>query len=71
MTTFLKESLVSQCVKSRQLNVIFDYANLIGKMWVTHLSLVASLVAPCYSSSPRRSPPRDPVNLFRSLLVMS
>jgi hypothetical protein len=62
--------LVSYFIKTNQFGTLFVYADLVGKMWLTDLSLVAKLVAPCYSSSPKGAPPRDPVNLFRSLLLM-
>ncbi len=67
---FLKDSMVTHFGKPSQFSVLFVYANLIGKMWLTDLPVVSRLVAPCYSSSPRGTPPRDPVNLFRSLLLM-
>jgi hypothetical protein len=67
---FVKESLLKQLVDTGQTSVLFTQAELIAKMWLTDLTPVASLVAPCYSTSSRGAPPRDPVCLFRSLLLI-
>lgn len=67
---FVKESLLARLVKTGQTSVLLTHAQLIGKMWLTDLTPIAHLVAPCYSSSTRGAPPRDPVDLFRSLLLM-
>lgn len=66
---FVKESLRKQLVDASQTSVLFTHTDLIGKMWLTDLS-PGVLVAPCYSTSSRGTPPRDPVCLFRSLLLM-
>ena len=67
--TFVKESLRKQFIDTGQTSVLLSHAELIGKVWLTDLTKVASLVAPCYSASSRGAPPRDPVCLFRSLLL--
>ena len=68
--SFLKESLRGHLIDTGQISTLYTQSELIAKMWVTDLTAVAALVAPCYSSSSRGAPPRDPVCLFRSLLVM-
>ena len=68
--SFLKESLREHLIDTGQISTLYTQSELIAKMWVTDLTAVAALVAPCYSSSSRGAPPRDPVCLFRSLLVM-
>jgi hypothetical protein len=67
---FVKESLLEQLVNNGQGSVLFTYAELIAKMWLTDLTPVASLVAPATELLPGERRPRDPVCLFRSILLI-
>jgi len=41
----------------------------LAKVWITDLSQVYKILAPQYSSN-KGAPPRDPVDMFRSILLM-
>ncbi len=65
---FVKEPLLKQLVNTGQRLVLYTYAELIREMWLTDLTPVASLVAPCYSSLLAKR--RHGIRYASSLLLM-
>ena len=66
---FLKEALCAFFILTGHINALFTRIDWLVRMWVTDLSYIHEVLGVRYSGKGR--PPRDPVPLFRSLLLMA
>lgn len=67
----VKERLVQEYIIPGKMPVLLANAQYIGKMWILDLSAVRCLLRKSYSNSIRGRPPRDPVAMFRALMLMT
>jgi len=68
---FVQDFLNRFFILSGQQVTIFTKSDLILKLWITDLTGIAFLLKSRYSKSTKGAPPKDPVALFRSLILMS
>ncbi len=68
---FVEDFLNRYFISTRQHITILTKKDLIVKLWRTDLTGIVKLIKSQYSSSHRGTPPKDPVSMFRSLILMT
>jgi len=68
---FVKEHIINYYILTNNTRALFEQLDLIHKVWISDLSKLYAKLLPLYSDKPRGKLPRDPVCMYRSLLVMT
>lgn len=67
---FLRQMILKHYILRADTEILQNNASLILKIWITDLFPLKPILLDCYANRPRGTPPRDPVAMLRSLLVM-
>lgn len=68
---FLQEFLTKLYIDTNQYITLIQQFKYIQKLWIADLSGIVPFLKPIYSSSSQGAPPKDPVAMFRSLILMT
>ena len=68
---FVQEFLRQYYIQNNRYITVLIRSDLVIKLWISDLTKIVTLLKGQYSSSNKGAPPKDPVALLRSLLLMS
>jgi hypothetical protein len=68
---FVHDFLTRYYISTGQYITLLTRSSLITKLWTADLTGIVMLIKSQYSSSNRGAPPKDPVAMFRSLILMT
>jgi hypothetical protein len=68
---FVHDFLTRYYISTGQYITLLTRSSLITKLWAADLTGIVMLIKSQYSSSSRGAPPKDPVAMFRSLILMT
>lgn len=67
----VKNHIINYYILKSDIQILYERLDIIHKIWISDLSKLYARLRSLYSDSPRGKLPRDPVCMYRSLLVMA